>query len=98
MCNPVYVVVARWAGERTGFRWIVVRTIQRAIPLQKEIAMSAITDKMSAASGKVMEDRGVGSTKKGERFRCDSCGMELQITADCHCKDESMVHFHCCGH
>ena len=59
--------------------------------------MSTMTQKMSEASDKVMVDKGVGSPKKGERFRCDKCGMELQVTADCRCQDESMVHFHCCG-
>ena len=28
---------------------------------------------------------------------CPECGMELQVTADCGCKEPSMVHFHCCG-
>ncbi len=59
--------------------------------------MSTMTEKMSEASEKVMVDKGVGIPKKGERFRCDKCGMELQVTADCRCRDESMVHFHCCG-
>ena len=59
--------------------------------------MSTMTEKMSEASGKVELDEGVGSPKKGERFRCQKCGMEVQITGDCRCKDSSMVHFHCCG-
>ena len=40
---------------------------------------------------------GVGSPKKGERFRCEKCGMEVQVTADCRCQQPSTVHFHCCG-
>ncbi len=59
--------------------------------------MSGMTDKMSQASGKVPHDRGVGSPKKGERYRCQKCGMELQVTADCRCDQPAMVHFHCCG-
>jgi hypothetical protein len=59
--------------------------------------MSQMTEKMSEASGKVMLDNGVGHPRKGERFRCRNCGMELQITADCHCDDHNKVHFHCCG-
>lgn len=57
--------------------------------------MSTMTDKMSEASGKV--DEGVGSPKKGERFRCEKCGMEVQVTVDCGCNQPNMVHFHCCG-
>ena len=52
---------------------------------------------MSKASGTAMEDHGINPPKKGEQFRCDVCGMELKITADCHCKEPGMVHFHCCG-
>jgi hypothetical protein len=59
--------------------------------------MSKMTDKMSQASGQVMIDEGVGSPKKGERYRCGKCGMEIQVTTDCRCEDTSMVHFHCCG-
>jgi len=58
--------------------------------------MSSVTDKMSEASGKVPVDTGVGSPKKGERYRCEKCGMEVQVTADCRCQQSSMVHFHCC--
>jgi hypothetical protein len=34
--------------------------------------------------------------KKGDRFRCASCGMRLRVTADCKCEDDD-AHFHCCG-
>jgi len=63
----------------------------------QEIAMSTMTDKMSEASGKVMVDEGVGNPKKGERYRCQKCGMEVQVTADCRCKEPAKVHFHCCN-
>jgi hypothetical protein len=59
--------------------------------------MSTMTEKMSESSNKVATDEGVGSPKKGERFRCAKCGMEVQVTADCGCDQPSMVHFHCCG-
>jgi hypothetical protein len=65
---------------------------------QQEIIMSTMTEKMSKASaGNVEVDSGVGSPKKGERFRCEKCGMELLITADCRCQEADHVHFHCCG-
>jgi hypothetical protein len=41
-------------------------------------------------------DQGLAPPKKGDRFRCETCGMELEITVECQCKDER-VHFHCCG-
>jgi hypothetical protein len=35
--------------------------------------------------------------KKGDIFRCDKCGMEIQVTQDCKCKGPEHVHFQCCG-
>ena len=35
--------------------------------------------------------------RKGERFRCQRCGMEIQVTADCRCQDGEHVQFRCCG-
>lgn len=35
--------------------------------------------------------------KKGDRFHCQSCGMEIQVTADCGCKSGENVQFECCG-
>jgi len=35
--------------------------------------------------------------KKGERFRCNKCGMEIAVTADCTCKNAEHVHFECCN-
>ena len=59
--------------------------------------MSVMTEKMAKAS----PDAGAKSTgsgpKKGEQFRCQQCGMALQITADCKCKDPDHVHLQCCG-
>ncbi len=42
-------------------------------------------------------DPGLAPPKAGDRFRCAGCGMELQVTADCHCKEDEHVHFRCCG-
>src|SRR5688572_25577771 len=67
----------------------------------KGAAMSAMTDKMSEAGsgrppmkgGGTMQmegvDRGVGIPAKGDCFRCATCGMEIEVTADCHCDDPS---------
>lgn len=39
---------------------------------------------------------GIASPKKGEVYRCEKCGMEIQVTADCKCQDGNHVHFECC--
>jgi hypothetical protein len=41
-------------------------------------------------------DPGLEPPKKGDRFRCEQCGMALEITVECKCHDDH-VHFHCCG-
>jgi len=50
-----------------------------------------------ASSKKPAVDEGLTSPKKGERFRCDSCGMEIEVTKDCGCDKPGSVHFHCCN-
>jgi hypothetical protein len=35
--------------------------------------------------------------KQGETYRCNVCGMELQITSDCHCQEADGPHLECCG-
>jgi hypothetical protein len=35
--------------------------------------------------------------KKGEHFRCGQCGMEIEVSKDCHCNKPESVHFECCG-
>ena len=49
--------------------------------------MSTMTQKMSEASDQSATNRAKSDPKKGDKFRCGTCGMELQITADCCCKD-----------
>jgi hypothetical protein len=41
-------------------------------------------------------DVGFPPPKKGDKFRCAKCGMEIQVTADCKCGPDAHVHFHCC--
>jgi hypothetical protein len=58
----------------------------------------AIAEKMSRASDKHAPHEGAaGAPKKGEKFRCDVCGMEVKVTADCHCKPGEHAVFRCCG-
>jgi hypothetical protein len=35
--------------------------------------------------------------KEGETYRCERCGMVLEVTADCHCAKPEQVHLECCG-
>src|SRR5262249_43200078 len=73
----------------------------RLVASRKGDVMSQMTEKMSeSGSGRVLtkeRDAGVNNPKKGDRFRCRQCGMEVQVTTDCQCEDPGMVHFQCCG-
>lgn len=57
------------------------------------MAADKMTEKMSQSGA----DVGIDPPKKGDSFRCSSCGMEIQVTSDCGCQDKGHVHFHCCG-
>src|SRR5262245_10739034 len=35
--------------------------------------------------------------KRGEIFRCDCCGLEIEIRNDCGCPNPRHVLFECCG-
>jgi hypothetical protein len=35
--------------------------------------------------------------RRGNTYRCEHCGMELQVTTDCACSDPEMVRLECCG-
>lgn len=51
-----------------------------------------MTQKMSEASATRSS-----APKKGTRFRCQKCGMEIQVTADCKCQGPDHAQFTCCG-
>ena len=40
---------------------------------------------------------GVEMPKRGDTFRCEQCGMELEVTVDCECDDPEMVRLECCA-
>jgi len=40
---------------------------------------------------------GIAPPKKGDRFQCSECGMAIQVTQDCKCKEDEHVLFECCG-
>ncbi|HLJ94070.1 MAG TPA: hypothetical protein VKU02_12860 [Gemmataceae bacterium] len=56
--------------------------------------MDTVAQGMSRAGQKTMAHG--TRPRKGENYRCESCGMQLQVTADCKC-DEDDAHFRCCG-
>jgi len=58
----------------------------------------AVAKKMSEASANEPAGGTVTNPpRKGERFRCQKCGMEVEVTADCHCKSGEHVQLRCCG-
>jgi hypothetical protein len=59
--------------------------------------MSSMTDKMSKAPRSSAKDVSAAVPKQGDHFRCLQCGMELEITTACTCKDPEHVRFQCCG-
>jgi hypothetical protein len=61
--------------------------------------MSSMTDKMrKAGTGTgAAHEAGTGIPKKGDHFRCEQCGMAIQVTADCKCQEPDHVYFQCCG-
>ena len=54
---------------------------------------NTVAEKMSQANNNMP----MNLPQKGEQFRCSQCGMEIELTADCHCKEGEHVHFECCG-
>jgi hypothetical protein len=51
-----------------------------------------MAEKMAQASASRM-----APPKKGERFRCQKCGMEIQVTTECKCVAPEHAQFECCG-
>ena len=59
--------------------------------------MSGMTQEMGKSAGAGAKNANANSPKKGDHFRCQECGMELEITTACKCNDPEHVHFQCCG-
>jgi hypothetical protein len=57
--------------------------------------MSTMTERMSQAS--THPDGRTDVPAEGEHFRCQLCGMEIEVIKPCNCEDPSHVHFQCCG-
>jgi hypothetical protein len=58
-------------------------------------------DRTVAESGAGSENEPHGDAtdmpRRGNTYRCEQCGMELQVTTDCACSDPEMVRLECCG-
>lgn len=54
--------------------------------------MNAVAEKPAAT-----EDPQMTAPKKGDRFRCKKCGMEIEVTLDCKCTAGHHSRFECCG-
>jgi hypothetical protein len=60
-------------------------------------ATEPMTQGMSkAGSGRPLTEGESTFPRQGERYRCDKCGMEVEVMAECACHEPS-EHFHCCG-
>ena len=59
--------------------------------------MSSMTQEMSNTQRPGAKEANASAPKKGDRFRCQQCGMEIEVTTACNCKDADHVHFQCCG-
>lgn len=58
--------------------------------------MSGVTEKMIHA-GDSWPGGANSAPKTGERLRCQRCGMELEVKADCRCDQPGDVCLQCCG-
>lgn len=58
--------------------------------------MSTMTQKMSESARTTTEQNKEAMPKKGDLFRCEKCGMEVEIKKPCGC-EPSHVHLECCG-
>src|SRR5262245_50632700 len=52
-----------------------------------------VAEKMSQSSSAAT----MSLPKKGERYHCQTCGMEIRVTADCHCHEPDHVELPCFG-
>src|SRR5262245_4240141 len=89
--GPCLAPGAPFASQGKGAQPIV-----RSLSHRQEAAHMK-TDRVAKQMSKASADPRIGHPKEGDRFRCESCGMEIKLIADCGCKDGEHVHFECCG-
>jgi hypothetical protein len=49
-----------------------------------------------AGTGQPVMENDSHFPKQGERYRCEKCGMEVEVMAECACHEQT-EHFRCCG-
>lgn len=60
-------------------------------------ATEPMTQGMSrAGAGRPAMEKEPNFPRQGERYRCDPCGMEVEVMAECACHEQA-EHFRCCG-
>ena len=59
--------------------------------------MSSTTEKMSHPKSSAAGGARTEVPRRGDHFRCQQCGMEIEVTTGCQCKDPNHVQFRCCG-
>jgi hypothetical protein len=50
----------------------------------------------SGSGSPVLEPEQADHPRRGDHYRCDTCGMQIEVKSDCGCHDEA-EHFRCCG-
>jgi hypothetical protein len=60
------------------------------------IKVDPVAAGMSRSDKKVTNPEDQAPPRTGDRYRCDQCGMELEVVADC-AGGASGVHLECCG-
>jgi hypothetical protein len=51
----------------------------------------------AAEKKSLVEEPQMRAPKKGDRLRCQKCGMEILVTVDCKSGDGHHARFECCG-
>jgi hypothetical protein len=88
------------SNARPLARWLhkisVAATGQTPVSKEDLIMPDKVASKMSS-SGASNPAKKMSAPKKGERFRCNQCGMEIQVTGECGCQNPDHAHFTCCN-
>jgi hypothetical protein len=59
--------------------------------------MSSMTQKLGNSQSAEAKAPNTSMPKQGDHFRCEKCGMEIEVTTACRCSDPNHVQFQCCG-
>lgn len=59
--------------------------------------MSRMSQTMNDPQRSKAKVAGSEMPSKGDFFRCNECGMGIQVTTECRCDNPEHVRFQCCG-